>query len=256
VIQRRIGLIGALLLGLLTGPLPAVPLQRYDGAETERQWRRFVTAPPQPAVPDRFPFADCFRQSAERYDLPQALLLAVARGESNFDQRARSSADAYGVMQILWPQTARHLGVDDRHSLLDPCINIDAGARYLRELLGRYDGDLHRALAAYNYGPARVPVDGGAIPAGAAWYSGYILSHLDAVLHGSGVAKGRLRLIRFSRPYRAAAYVAAVQPLLGDLRVDWFERPQGGFEVVLSYRDGKQLRRARAALRAIGIEPG
>jgi hypothetical protein len=229
VIQRRIGLIGALLLGLLTGPLPAVPLQRYDGAETERQWRRFVTAPPQPAVPDRFPFADCFRQSAERYDLPQALLLAVARGESNFDQRARSSADAYGVMQILWPQTARHLGVDDRHSLLDPCINIDAGARYLRELLGRYDGDLHRALAAYNYGPARVPVD---------------------------VAKGRLRLIRFSRPYRAAAYVAAVQPLLGDLRVDWFERPQGGFEVVLSYRDGKQLRRARAALRAIGIEPG
>ena len=112
----------------------------------------------------RFPYASCFGAAALRYDLPETLLLAVARGESDFKATARSRANAHGVMQILWPDTARHLGIYRLSELYDPCANIDAGARYLKELRARYNGNLHLALAAYNYGPRRIPVDGGSIP--------------------------------------------------------------------------------------------
>ena len=85
-------------------------------------------------------------------------------------------------MQILWPDTARHLGIYRLSQLYDPCTNIDAGARYLKELLGNYDDNLHLALAAYNYGPSRIAKDGFNIPSGAEWYSGYIYRHLNYVL--------------------------------------------------------------------------
>ena len=93
-----------------------------------------------------FPHSTCFKAAALQYDLPETLLLAVARGESDFEPTARSRANAHGVMQILWPDTARHLGIFRLSQLYDPCTNIDAGARYLRELLGRYEGNLHLAL--------------------------------------------------------------------------------------------------------------
>ncbi|MDH3451642.1 MAG: lytic transglycosylase domain-containing protein, partial [Gammaproteobacteria bacterium] len=122
----------------------------------------------------KFPHATCFSAAALQYELPESLLLAVARGESDFEATARSRANAHGVMQILWPGTAKHLGIHRLSDLYDPCTNIDAGARYLKELLAHYDGNLHLALAAYNYGPGRIAQDGSAIPSGANWYSGYI----------------------------------------------------------------------------------
>jgi hypothetical protein len=181
----------------------------------------------------------------------------VARGESDFDALARSTANAYGLMQIQWPQTARHLGIEQRSQLLEPCTNVDAGARYLKELLARYGGNVHRALAAYNYGPSRI-TPAGAIPEGATWYSGYILRHLDYVLRsrksGTGTDSGRLPLIRFDRPYRAAAFVDTVQAVLGDIRVDWFRQPDGAFQVVLLYESPAQLRRGRKLLSDLGFE--
>jgi hypothetical protein len=216
-------------------------------------------------VPDRrFPHQRCFEQAARVHDVPLSLLLAVARGESDFDARAVSKANAIGVMQILWPGTARHLGIHDKSALYKPCINIDAGARYLNELMARYDGDLHRTLAAYNYGPGRVPTGDGDIPRGAQWYSGYIYRHLSFVLGQAAASAGdqatgpydpkrKKRLISFSTPYRAAAFVDNLQRQAPAMSVDWFREHATLFHVVLSYSDAPDLKRKRQALRKIGF---
>jgi hypothetical protein len=230
----------------------------------EARWSAFsrTAAQTQPALD--FPYAHCFRRAATAHELPETLLLAVARGESDFDPVARSKANAYGLMQILWPDTARYLGVDQLSDLLDPCTNVEAGARYLKELLGKYQGNLHRALAAYNYGPGRIPVTGGNLPKGAVWYSGYILRHLDYVLHGDGkgrpgakrrpyTGKDRLFIIHFSRPYRAAAFVENLQPRFGDIRLDWFRLPDGGFDVVMLYTSERQLTEGQRLLSGMGF---
>jgi soluble lytic murein transglycosylase-like protein len=97
--------------------------------------------------------------AARTHGLPEALLHAVIEVESNFNAGAVSAKGALGLMQLM-PQTARHLGVADAR---DPAANIDAGARYLKELLGLFGNDLPLALAAYNAGPAAVQRRG-AIP--------------------------------------------------------------------------------------------
>lgn len=198
-----------------------------------------------------FPHATCFRVASLEYGLPESLLLAVARGESDFEATARSRANAHGVMQILWPDTARHLGVHRLSDLYDPCTNIDAGARYLKELLGRYDGNLHLALAAYNYGPGRINKDGHGIPSGAEWYSGYIFRHLNYVI-GSGSKRkpvpdtlysdvGQSTLLTFGEPYRAEAFIELLEKQSPDLKLDWFRRATGKFEVVLTYVDREEF---------------
>jgi hypothetical protein len=167
-------------------------------------------------------------------------------------------------MQILWPGTAKHLGLNRLSDLLEPCTNVEAGTRYLKELLERYQGNMHRALAAYNYGPSRIPLSGGKLPDGAVWYSSYILRHLDYVLNGSrkqprGSAprpysdQDRLFIIRFARPYRAAAFVDSLQPGFGDIRLDWFRRPDKGFDVVMLYASEKELQRGQQLLSAMGF---
>ena len=71
-----------------------------------------------------------------------------------------SPKGAQGLMQLM-PQTASQLGV---HNAFDPQANVEAGTRYLRELLERYDFDLIKALAAYNAGPQRIDQYGGVPP--------------------------------------------------------------------------------------------
>ncbi len=211
----------------------------------------------------RFPFASCFGTAALQYGLPETLLLAVARGESDFEAMARSRANAHGVMQILWPDTARHLGIHRLSELYDPCTNIDAGARYLKELLARYDGNLHLALAAYNYGPRRIPVDGGPIPSGANWYSGYIFRHLNYVIGNGDSGKpvgdalyselGQSTLVTFGEPYRAAAFVESLEQQAPDLNLDWFRRGTGEFEVVMTYADRQEFDSSARMLRSAGF---
>lgn len=216
-------------------------------ADLDRAWKSylFTQSGDEPAY--QFPWSTCFATAALAYDLPETLLLAVARGESDFDADARSRANAHGVMQILWPVTARHLGINRLSELYEPCTNIDAGARYLREMLDRYDGNLHLALAAYNYGPQRISTDGNRIPAGAEWYSAYIYRHLgyvlgDGVPAPSGAASlysdiGQSTLVTFGEPYRAAAFVQQLEAQAPALQLDWFRRGIGEFEVVMTYAD-------------------
>jgi soluble lytic murein transglycosylase-like protein len=88
---------------------------------------------------------------AEAHGISPALLDALVWQESRWHVDARSPAGAIGLAQLM-PGTARDLGVDPN----DPNTNLLGGARYLRQQLDRFDGDIERALAAYNAGPARV----------------------------------------------------------------------------------------------------
>lgn len=91
-------------------------------------------------------------ETAKRHGLDPELVVAVAAVESAFRPAAVSPKGAQGLMQLM-PATARELGVADA---LDPAANLDGGTRYLRGLLVKYDGDLPKALAAYNAGPGAV----------------------------------------------------------------------------------------------------
>lgn len=210
-----------------------------------------------------FPHATCFRVAALEYGLPESLLLAVARGESDFDATARSRANAHGVMQILWPGTARHLGIHRLSDLYDPCTNIDAGARYLKELLERYDNNLHLSLAAYNYGPGRIDRNGFGIPSGAEWYSGYIYRHLNYVIGGGRKQQrvpdtlysdiGQSTLLTFGEPYRAEAFIERLEKQAPGLNLDWFRRGTGEFEVVLTYADREEFDTSAQQLASAGF---
>ncbi len=100
------------------------------------------------------------RQAADKYKLPEALLLAVMAVESNFDHQALSEKGAMGLMQLM-PGTAREMYVSDAW---DPAQNIEGGARYLRILANQYGGDMVKTLAAYNAGPDAVRRAGGTVP--------------------------------------------------------------------------------------------
>ena len=98
--------------------------------------------------------------ASARYRLDPDLVNSVIHAESGFNVKAVSRKGAQGLMQLM-PQTASQLGVADA---FDAAANVDGGARYLRELLERYNFDLIKALAAYNAGPRRVEQHNGVPP--------------------------------------------------------------------------------------------
>lgn len=106
---------------------------------------------------NRQKITEMIREVSARYRVDPSLVRAVIETESNWNSTAVSRKGALGLMQ-LHPATAQKLGVNNA---FDPKENLDGGVRYLRMLLERYNGDLDKALAAYNAGPGAVDRAGG-----------------------------------------------------------------------------------------------
>jgi soluble lytic murein transglycosylase-like protein len=123
----------------------------------------FFTLPPPSPILWETSTADCealpedqlkalIDEAARRESVEPDLLRNVIRQESGAHPCAVSSKGAQGLMQLM-PATSQQFGVGDP---FDPRQNIQAGAKFLKQLLTRYAGDVGKALAAYNAGPARV----------------------------------------------------------------------------------------------------
>jgi soluble lytic murein transglycosylase-like protein len=112
-----------------------------------------ITGLSHPAVSiDRDGVEKLVREAAERHRVDPALVRAVIQAESNWNPKAYSRKGAGGLMQLI-PTTGKRYGAFD---LFDPQQNINAGVKYLRTLLERYNGNLDLALAAYNAGEGAV----------------------------------------------------------------------------------------------------
>jgi soluble lytic murein transglycosylase-like protein len=159
-----------------------------DGA---RSWRRGAMAvqwrdDSVPVVSRQSPapasYAAILQDAAARQSISPALLEALIWQESRWHPDAVSPAGAVGLGQLM-PATARHLGVDPR----DPRASIHGAARYLREQIDHFGGNLELALAAYNAGPGRVERAGG-VPAIAETraYVRAITNRLIATTSGDG----------------------------------------------------------------------
>src|SRR5258706_9781342 len=98
------------------------------------------------------PFGDLIHEKAMKYDVDPALVAAVVETESRFRAGAHSQVGARGLMQLM-PRTGRWLGA---RNLYDPEQNVDAGTKYLKYLQKRFDGNLGKAIAAYNGGEGNV----------------------------------------------------------------------------------------------------
>ena len=118
-----------------------------------------IFEPVEEPLNDKTPFEKVIRAAAERYRIDADLIHCVIAIESNFDPKAVSPKNARGLMQLM-PQTAAQFGVKD---IFDPEENVNAGTRYLRQLMNKYN-NLTLALAAYNAGPERVDQYGRRIP--------------------------------------------------------------------------------------------
>jgi soluble lytic murein transglycosylase-like protein len=99
-------------------------------------------------------------EAARKYNIPLALVRAVAHAESNFDPHALSRKGASGLMQLM-PGTASDMYVRD---IFDARQNIFGGVRYLRVLANEFDGQMETIVAAYNAGPDAVRKYGNQIP--------------------------------------------------------------------------------------------
>lgn len=117
----------------------------------------FISNPPENLDQE---IADAIASASAQYELDPNLIRAVIRAESSYNPNAVSSAGAMGLMQLM-PVTANGLGVTDPFDIHQ---NVHGGARYLRQMLDRFDNDLELALAAYNAGAGNVERFGGIPP--------------------------------------------------------------------------------------------
>lgn len=111
-----------------------------------------------PPASDRY--TPLVQKVAREHSLDQALLQAMIAAESGFDPHAVSRKGAVGLMQLM-PETARRYGV---RNLYDPAENIRGGAKYLRDLMRKFNNDLSLTLAAYNAGEDAIIQYGNRIP--------------------------------------------------------------------------------------------
>lgn len=147
-----------------------------DGTPVVPAWAYTDASPP--PVPAQY--AAALTQASAAANVSPALLSALVWQESRWNQGAVSPKGAMGLAQLM-PATARNLGVNPA----DPVANLTGGARYLRQLLDQFDGNVEKALAAYNAGPGRVRSAGG-VPAIAETrnYVASIVRHISTLSTG------------------------------------------------------------------------
>src|SRR5687767_5875570 len=124
---------------------------RYRLYMRSREGRRRggMAVAPSDASPERFKrYSEAIREAATLYQIPEELVRAVIKVESDYDPRAVSRVGAQGLMQLM-PETAQRMQVRD---MMDPRENILGGVRYLRVLANMFNGNLQLTLAGYNAG--------------------------------------------------------------------------------------------------------
>ena len=195
------------------------------------------------------PFLRCFEIASKQHDVPLPVLLGVAKVESSFNPDARSNANAHGIMQVQWPGTARHLGIRRVADLYNPCVNIDAGASYLAELIKRFS-DLELALAAYNYGPSRLRSKTD-VPISVRRYVKRVLEYQMVTQHETASA-AVIELNAFRNRHMAVAYVSSLKGFDQDLQLR-IKKTGHSHSVLLDTRPLTQLQRMRLS-RIIPLE--
>ncbi|MBQ5425990.1 MAG: lytic transglycosylase domain-containing protein [Pseudobutyrivibrio sp.] len=142
------------------------PTKETSTSNTNATSEAFVKALNQKTVADNIKTAtsykDIFIEASEKYGVSYDLLTAIAEQESGFNPNAVSHTGAMGIMQIM-PATANELKLTHP---FDAYENIMAGANYISQKLKEYNGDLDKALAAYNAGSNAVDMYGGVPPYG------------------------------------------------------------------------------------------
>ncbi len=255
-----------LILILVHAPWAEAAKMRVKSRDYSALWQEYTLRDSKRTPAKTYPYEDCFQKAAREYEVPLTMLLALARGESDFNPRAKSSKSCHGIMQIQWPGTAKDLGFTRLKDLYKPCRNIKAGAKYIKMLLDRYNGDLHLALAAYNYGLGRIKrgMSASAVPKGAVWYSGYIYHHLQRVLAGSFEKPvkistrpkykpgQKLPLILFHSPYRARGFLAYFKENAPTVRLDWFRTSLGETYIVMLFDNYEEKTRGIKRLEELG----
>lgn len=235
---------------------------RFPGEKMTAGWRARALiavaltclAPVAGAAGKPYPYQSCFEVASRMHDVPVDLLLAVAATESAWDPDARSHANAHGIMQIQWPGTARHLGVKRVAELYNPCLNIELGTRYLRELLDASNGDVERALAAYNYGPGRISRSP-ELPEGALAYASKVSGHQTRINAGNDAAGEKLLLARgvvFESSTRATRFAQSLNGRIQGARFETVRESNGEHRVQMRVTDSGLTSTDVVTLEALG----
>lgn len=156
------------------GTFSIVPSPDAIAAERARAWDQGV------------PFAQLVRDAAKAADVRPELLHALIVAESGYRANARSPAGAMGVMQLM-PGVLRRYGV---RNPMDPQQNILAGAKYVRELLDLFEGNMSLVLAAYNAGEHAVLRNGKRVPGFTRGFVSKVTALFDRFAHESHNAPG------------------------------------------------------------------
>lgn len=129
------------------------PLEKLPKIELQQNTQEIGAVKPSNQSLNRLSkYDDIINNASEMYGVDKNIIKSVILAESSAKENAVSSANAKGLMQII-DSTAKYLGINN---VFDPKENIMGGAKYLSELLRKYNGNLKFALAGYNAGPGNV----------------------------------------------------------------------------------------------------
>ncbi|MGQ5734203.1 lytic transglycosylase domain-containing protein [Serratia sp. IR-2025] len=134
----------------------AGPWEKYQNAApaespSDGPWTKYQQ--PQQSPPKQG--GDIVSDAEQRFGIPAGLLGAVISKESSGNANAMSGKGAIGLTQVM-PNTARGMGYDPEELKRNPAMQVEAGARYLKQMIDAHDGNVSAALAAYNWGPGNV----------------------------------------------------------------------------------------------------